>query len=70
MLFVPRKVSEMIKLVEADGWYLVGQRGSHRQYKHASKLGRTTIAGKPSDTLPLGIEKSILKRAGMEGRRR
>ena len=31
---VPQKVRDMIKLVEADGWYLVAQRGSHRQYKH------------------------------------
>jgi predicted RNase H-like HicB family nuclease len=27
---VPLKVSEIIKLIEADGWYLVATRGSHR----------------------------------------
>jgi predicted RNA binding protein YcfA (HicA-like mRNA interferase family) len=26
--------ADMIKMVEADGWYQVSQRGSHRQYKH------------------------------------
>jgi predicted RNA binding protein YcfA (HicA-like mRNA interferase family) len=29
----------MIKLIEADGWYLVETRGSHRQYKHPAKPG-------------------------------
>ena len=42
------KVRDIIKLVEADGWYVVTTRGSHRQYKHMSKVGRVTIAGHPS----------------------
>ncbi|GMU24576.1 MAG: hypothetical protein AMXMBFR13_46500 [Phycisphaerae bacterium] len=46
-----RKVREVIRLIEADGWYLVSQAGSHRQYKHPTKRGRVTIAGAPSDTL-------------------
>ncbi|PKL55263.1 MAG: hypothetical protein CVV35_10895, partial [Methanomicrobiales archaeon HGW-Methanomicrobiales-6] len=25
---------DCIKMIEADGWYLVATRGSHRQYKH------------------------------------
>ncbi|MDD3071904.1 MAG: hypothetical protein PHX88_12005 [Methanoculleus horonobensis] len=25
-------------MIEADGWYLVATRGSHRQYKHPSNL--------------------------------
>lgn len=39
------KVRDVIKLIEADGWYLVVTKGSHRQYKHAQKTGRVTIAG-------------------------
>jgi predicted RNA binding protein YcfA (HicA-like mRNA interferase family) len=35
----------MTKLIEADGWYQVSQRGSHRQYKHPTKKGRVTIPG-------------------------
>ena len=31
------KVSELIKQIEKDGWYLVRTRGSHRQYKHSKK---------------------------------
>jgi predicted RNase H-like HicB family nuclease len=29
----------------------VAHRGSHRQFKHASKLGRVTVPGKPGDDL-------------------
>jgi len=32
------KVREAIKLIEADGWFEVATRGSHRQYRHATKL--------------------------------
>ncbi|TMC08376.1 MAG: addiction module toxin, HicA family [Chloroflexi bacterium] len=59
------KVREAIRLVEADGWRLVGQRGSHRQSKHPHKHGRVTIAGKPSDDLPPGLWRSILTQAGV-----
>ncbi|WP_288189675.1 type II toxin-antitoxin system HicA family toxin [uncultured Treponema sp.] len=31
---------EVIKLIEADGWYLVNTVGSHHQYKHPTKKGR------------------------------
>jgi predicted RNA binding protein YcfA (HicA-like mRNA interferase family) len=53
--------SEIIKLIEADGWSLVAARGSHRQYKHPVKPGRVTIGGKPSADLPPGTERSIVK---------
>jgi predicted RNA binding protein YcfA (HicA-like mRNA interferase family) len=65
---VPLKVSEIIKLIETDGWYLAATRGSHRQYKHPSKAGRVTVAGKPSAVLPPGTERSILRQAGLNRR--
>jgi len=65
---VPLKVSEIIKLIETDGWYLAATRGSHRQYKHPSKPGRVTVAGKPSAVLPPGTERSILRQAGLNRR--
>jgi predicted RNA binding protein YcfA (HicA-like mRNA interferase family) len=43
------KVSEIIRALENDGWRQVAQRGSHRQLKHSAKVGRVTVAGKPSD---------------------
>jgi predicted RNA binding protein YcfA (HicA-like mRNA interferase family) len=60
------KVREAIKLIERDGWYLDRTRGSHRQYKHSSKPGLVTVAGKPNDELAPGTKNSILKQAGLK----
>jgi len=63
------KVREVIKLIEKDGWYVVATKGSHRQYKHPTKTGRVTIAGKPSHDLAPGTLNSILKQAQLKKRR-
>jgi predicted RNA binding protein YcfA (HicA-like mRNA interferase family) len=60
------KVREVIKLLEADGWYLFATKGSHRQYKHPTKLGRVTIAGHIGDNLAPGTLNSILKQAQLK----
>ncbi len=60
------KVRDIIRLIEADGWYHVATKGSHRQYKHPAKLGRVTLAGKPSDDLAPGTLNSVLKQAGLK----
>jgi predicted RNA binding protein YcfA (HicA-like mRNA interferase family) len=60
------KVREAIHLIERDGWFLVATRGSHRQYKHSTKPGRVTIAGKPSDDMASGTLNSVLKQAGLK----
>lgn len=31
------------KLLRKDGWFLISQNGSHRQYKHAVKPGKVTL---------------------------
>jgi len=62
------KVKEIILILEDDGWYLVGTRGSHRQYKHPVRPGRVTVAGKPSDDLAPGTLNSILKQSGLKER--
>ena len=59
------KVSEVLRLIGKDGWYLDRQRGSHRQYKHLSKRGLVTVSGKPSDDLHPKTRDSILKLAGL-----
>jgi predicted RNA binding protein YcfA (HicA-like mRNA interferase family) len=38
------KVRDAIRLIEDDGWYLIATRGSHRQFKDATKSGRVTVA--------------------------
>jgi len=60
------KVRDIIKLIEADGWYLVATKGSHRQYKHSDKPGRVTIASHPSHDLAPGTLNSILKQAQIQ----
>jgi len=60
------KVSEILRLLNDDGWYLVMTRGSHRQFKHPSKSGRVTVPGKPSDELAPGTLNSIRKQAGFK----
>jgi predicted RNA binding protein YcfA (HicA-like mRNA interferase family) len=58
------KVGAILERLQADGWYLVTTKGSHRQFKHPTKTGRVTVAGKPSDDLPPGTLNSIFKQAG------
>ena len=65
---MPLKVREILKMIEADGWYLVATVGSHGQYKHPVKPGRVTIAGKLSAELPPGTERSIMRQAGLDRR--
>jgi predicted RNA binding protein YcfA (HicA-like mRNA interferase family) len=64
------KVREVLKMLKADGWYRVKARGGHRQFKHPTKLGRVTVAGKSSHDLPPGTLKSILNQAGLDPRER
>ncbi|MFI5136070.1 MAG: type II toxin-antitoxin system HicA family toxin [Chitinophagales bacterium] len=61
------KTKEIIKLIEADGWFVVRQKGSHRQYKHLHKQGLVTIPiHRLSNDLSPGLEKSILKQAQID----
>jgi predicted RNA binding protein YcfA (HicA-like mRNA interferase family) len=59
------KVRDAIRLIEDDGWILSRTRGSHRQYKHPTKPGLVTIPGKPAKDLPIGLQRSILRQAGL-----
>ena len=63
---MPTKVQELLALIEADGWFQVRQRGSHRQFKHPTKPGLVTVAGKPGDDLAPGTLNSILKQSGLK----
>jgi predicted RNA binding protein YcfA (HicA-like mRNA interferase family) len=60
------KVKEIISYIESDGWYLIAQRGSHRQFKNSTKTGRVTVSGNLNDDLPSGTANSILKQAGLK----
>ena len=60
------KVKELLKMLKEDGWSLSRTRGSHRQYKHPSKPGTVTIAGKPSADVPKATLNAILKKSGIK----
>ena len=63
---MPVKVHDLISRLESDGWFLVRQKGSHRQYHHPKKPGTVIVAGKPSVDIPPGTLNSILKQAGLK----
>lgn len=60
------KVKDVIRLIKDDGWVLVATKGSHRQFKHPSKSGRVTIAGRDSAEMAPGTLNSVLKQAGLK----
>jgi predicted RNA binding protein YcfA (HicA-like mRNA interferase family) len=63
------KISEVIRLLEKDGWVLKRTAGSHRHFAHPTKPGLVTVAGKLSATLKPKTESSILKQAGLRRER-
>lgn len=58
------KTRKIIDMLRDDGWYLVRQKGSHRQFKHPSKKGIVTINGKLNETQSQFLLNSIYKQAG------
>lgn len=55
--------TELIRVIEDDGWYLVNVKGSHHHFKHQTKKGKVTIPH-PKKDLPQGTINAILKQAG------
>jgi predicted RNA binding protein YcfA (HicA-like mRNA interferase family) len=64
------KVKEIIKMIEQDGWFMARRKGSHRQFKHETKMGLVTIAGHLNDDLAKGTKNSIIKQAGLKNGRK
>jgi predicted RNA binding protein YcfA (HicA-like mRNA interferase family) len=52
-------------MLENDGWVQVTQRGSHRQFRHATKPGRVTVAGNPGQDMAAGTLGNIWRQAGL-----
>ena len=61
---MPPKVREVLKRLESDGWQLVRQRGSHRQYRKPGNSYIMTVAGHPNDELRPGTWNEIQRKAG------
>ena len=60
------KVRDVVKMLEKDGWFVVRTKGSHRQFKHETRKGLVTIAGKAGAELAPGTLNSVLKQAGLK----
>lgn len=56
---------EVLKILEADGWYEVNCVGDHHQYKHPSKKGRVTLTH-PQKDVPIGTLGKISKQSGIK----
>lgn len=55
---------EVIKMLQADGWFEVNVVGSHRQFKHPVKRGRVTVKH-PDKDIPPKTLKSIESQSGL-----
>jgi predicted RNA binding protein YcfA (HicA-like mRNA interferase family) len=64
---VPKKIRDILKMLQDDGWYEVKQCGSHKQFKHQVKPGKVTVSVGSSlnQDLDIKTEKSIMKQAGL-----
>ena len=62
---MPPTAREAIRIVERDGWYLVGTKGGHRHFRHPVKPGKVTIPGPPGKELKKRLWMSILRQAGL-----
>lgn len=60
------KVRDVLKALGEDGWKQKNTRGSHRQLVHATKPGKVTVHGHPSDEVAPGTLSSIMKQAGLK----
>lgn len=56
--------TDIIAALKADGWVQVAQKGSHVQFKHATKRGRVTVPH-PKKDVPKGTLRSIEKQSGL-----
>jgi predicted RNA binding protein YcfA (HicA-like mRNA interferase family) len=58
--------TELIKLLEKNGWYEVAQKGSHKQFEHKTKRGKITVPHHKGKDIATGTLNSILKQAGLK----
>jgi predicted RNA binding protein YcfA (HicA-like mRNA interferase family) len=66
---VPKKYKEVRAALMEAGWTVVRQRGSHEVWAHAHHDTRIVVAGKDSDSVPVGTLGSIRRASGLENLR-
>ena len=60
----------MVREFERDGWMQTRQVGSHRQFRHPSRVGTVTVPGTMGDELAKGTIASFVRQAGLPRRPR
>jgi predicted RNA binding protein YcfA (HicA-like mRNA interferase family) len=58
---------DIIKCLEQEGWYKVGDKGDHEKYKHPVKSDHVVVPH-PRKDMPIGTLRNIYKQAGWEWR--
>jgi predicted RNA binding protein YcfA (HicA-like mRNA interferase family) len=63
---MPKKYREVRAALVDAGWTVVRQRGSHEVWARPGHDPRIVVAGKDSDTVPVGTLGSIRRASGLE----
>ena len=60
------KVSEILKILKKDGWYLFRNGKKHDLYRHPTKNGQIPIPRHQSQELKTGTKNAIMKDVGLK----
>lgn len=60
------KCSQLYRILTKDGWYAVSQKGSHVKMRHKTKNETIIFPNHGTQELGKGLEKKILKDAGIK----
>ncbi len=61
------RVREVVRVLEANGWRQVRQKGSHRTFRHPDRPeARVVVPGNPGKTLATGTLATIRRTSGLE----
>jgi predicted RNA binding protein YcfA (HicA-like mRNA interferase family) len=63
---MPKKYKEVRRALLDAGWQVTRKRGSHEIWAHPDRDERLVVAGKDSDTVPVGTLGSIRRASGLE----
>lgn len=62
---MPKKYRDVRKALTGAGWHVVRRRGSHEVWARFGSYERIVVAGKDSDTVPVGTLASIRRASGI-----
>ncbi len=66
VIITTMRSSDIIKLLESDGWVLRSVRGSHHVFNHPTRTGHISVPH-PKKDLGTGLVHKLLKQAGLKG---